>query len=541
MYECPNCNANLKFDIPTQKMLCEHCGTSMDPYAFQKSRDAEEHTSTETVYTVEEQEYEVTVFTCPQCGGELISDDNTAATFCNFCGGATILDSRISREKRPTFIIPFKKTREDCEQAYVHMMKRSLFAPKELKEKSYISRFRSIYMPYWIYTAEKNGRVTFGASEKRRSGDYIITTLYRLHSDVEAKYKGFAYDAASAFSDALSNAIAPFDWREAKPFTPAFLSGFYADAEDVDPELYKDDVQDIVSVELGKDMEQDETCRKFTLGDDMYDVMRPEDVQSKLAMFPVWFLAYRYKDRVSYTVVNGQTGKAAGSVPVDKGKFLLGSMLLALPLFILFNLLFAMKARTMVFFAGLLGVVGAFLAIGQKRKLKAKEDYMDDKGSGRYLVIGRRRNAVREKIQFVDAVQALLLVAVAVASVAMTGLLKGAVSEGVGDLVLLIGSMMVSTVSKSKMRIGSMMVQEEKAVLDRKETFLTILKPGLGVLFAVLVLILQPKTEIFYYGAAIAILVFLGWNAMDLIEQHNILSTRPLPQFGRRGGENDGK
>ena len=541
MYECPNCNANLKFDIPTQKLLCDRCGTSMDPYAFQKSRDAEERTVTETDYTVEEKEYEVTVFTCPQCGGELISDDNTAATFCNFCGGATILDSRISREKRPAFIIPFKKTREDCEQAYAHMMKRSLFAPKELKQKAYISRFRSIYMPYWLYTAEKNERVTFGASEKRRSGDYIITTFYRLHSDVEAKYKGFAYDAASTFSDALSNAIAPFDWREARPFTPAFLSGFYADAEDVDAELYKEDVQDIVSVELGKDMEADGTCRQFTLGDDMYEAMRPENVESKLAMFPVWFLSYRYKDRVSYTVVNGQTGKAAGSVPVDKGKFMMGSVLLALPIFVLFNLLFAMKARTMVFFAGLLGVIGAFLAVGQKRKLKAKEDYMDDKGSGRYLVIGRRRNTVREKIQFVDAFQVVLLLVIGVLSVMLTGLFKGLAREGISDLFILIGSMLVSAMGKNKMRIGSMVVQEEKAVLDRKETFLTLLRPGLGVLSAVLVLILQPKTELFYYGAAIAILVLLGWNAMELIEQHNILTTRPLPQFGRRGGENDGK
>ena len=161
---------------------------------------------------------EVTVFTCPQCGGELISDDNTAATFCNFCGGATILDSRISKEKRPTYIIPFKKTREDCKQAYVKMMKRALFAPGELKKDSYISRFRSIYMPYWVYTAEKDEKETFSASEKRRSGDYLITSLYRLHSKVQAKYKGLAYDASTTFSDALSNAIAPFDWKEARRF-----------------------------------------------------------------------------------------------------------------------------------------------------------------------------------------------------------------------------------------------------------------------------------------------------------------------------------
>lgn len=544
MYECPNCNANLKFDIPTQMLLCDRCGTSMDPYAFHKGRDAEEHTDTETMYTMEEQEYEVTVFTCPQCGGELISDDNTAATFCNFCGGATILDSRISREKRPASIIPFKKTREDCEQAYVHMMRRALFAPRELKKKEYISRFRSIYMPYWIYKAEMEERVTFGAKESRQSGDYMINTLYRLHSDVEEKYNGFYYDASSTFSDALSNAIAPFDWTEAKEFTPAFLSGFYADAEDVDPELYKEDVQDIVAAEAGRSMEMDPTCRQFTVGDSMYDALRPKTVEGRLSMFPVWFLAYRYKDRVSYMAVNGQTGKAAGTVPVDKKRFVMGSVLLALPLFILFNLLFAMKASTMVFFAGILGVVGAFLSIGQKRKLKAKEDYMDDKGSGRYLVIGRKSGPVSERKQAMDRTQLVMVILMMGVYGFTTALFQDSSLEFLAEIAVLIVSILFSGMGKANFRFGSLQLggdAEEKALLDGKETVFTILKPGIGVLLAVIVLILQPRAEVFYYGAAIAILVLMGWNALELIEQHNILSTRPLPQFKRRGGENDGK
>lgn len=40
---------------------------------------------------MQEEDYEVTVFTCPQCGGRLLSDDTMAATFCSFCGGERIV------------------------------------------------------------------------------------------------------------------------------------------------------------------------------------------------------------------------------------------------------------------------------------------------------------------------------------------------------------------------------------------------------------------------------------------------------------------
>ena len=142
MYECPNCAGNLKFDIARQQLFCAHCETTMDPYSFRKEKDAEE--------------YEATIFTCPQCGGEIISDDTTAATFCSFCGGATILDSRISKERRPSYIIPFTKTKKDCKAAYAKMMRRALFAPKELKDPEQLKKFRGIYMPYWVYSFEKS-------------------------------------------------------------------------------------------------------------------------------------------------------------------------------------------------------------------------------------------------------------------------------------------------------------------------------------------------------------------------------------------------
>ena len=136
MYECPNCGGNLKFDIPSQMLACSFCGTKQNPYEAEKETDA-----------VEKEYFETTVFTCPQCAGELFSTDNEATTFCSFCGASTVLSGRIRKEKRPKYIIPFKKTKEDCKKAYATKMKYAFFAPKELKDEKYIDGFRGIYMP----------------------------------------------------------------------------------------------------------------------------------------------------------------------------------------------------------------------------------------------------------------------------------------------------------------------------------------------------------------------------------------------------------
>ena len=230
MYECPNCGGNLKFDIASQQLKCDYCLTMKDPYEVTKDKDAEESNA-----------FDVTVFTCPQCGGEILSTDTSVAEFCSFCGASTILDSRISKEKRPAYIIPFQQTKDACKEIYLAKMKRAIFAPDELKDKKYIDSFRGIYIPYWAYTISHKGHIHMTGKKTYQRGDYQYTDHYGLSGDIDACYGDLSYDASSSFSDTISEQIAPFDVKQTKQFTPSFLSGFYADTADVESDIYKDD------------------------------------------------------------------------------------------------------------------------------------------------------------------------------------------------------------------------------------------------------------------------------------------------------------
>lgn len=558
MYGCPNCSANLKFNIERQQLYCEHCGTTMDPYDFSTETDAEE--------------YEATLFTCPQCGAQILSEDTTAATFCSFCGASTILDSRISKEKSPKYILPFTKTKEDCKASYVKMMRRAIFAPDELKDESHIEKFRGIYMPYFIYSFEKKGPVTFYGHKTHRSGDYLITKHYDLDCEIEEEYKGLAYDASSTFSDNLSRAIGPFDTKNSKTFTPAFLSGFYADTSDVDPYTYQNDAQELVIDDGCRQLANNSVCRQYNvswnnMNRSLYNAVRPSKTTSEFAMLPVWFLSYRNGDRVSYTVINGQTGKAAADLPVDLKKYLIGSALLSLPIFILLNMFFTITPTKILLLAALLALVCILISNVQLTNIFAREQGEDDKGLAsaqncptstseadlaNEIADAREHAEMRQKqtankhsrIQKILLTYVTLTFATALSFQLLTGLMTRRTSSfSVTRLMPILEMTIILFVSlrllakHSGSPSGRRDTMKQHYFSHIKEKLPTLIKPLGGILIAIIVLIVNPVSDWFYYLGAFACMGTVLWAIMDIIKQHNLLTMRKLPQLNRRGGD----
>lgn len=584
MYECPNCAGNLKFDIPRQQLYCEHCDTTVDPYSFFKEKDAEEtvvssadigaeapdgkEIKEKTWKRKEEEKYEVTVFTCPQCGGQIVSEDTTAATFCSFCGAATILDSRISKERRPGYIIPFTKTKEDCRKAYKKMMRRAVFAPKELKDADQIEKFRGIYMPYWVYSFERKGRTHFAGSRSHRRGDYRITKHYQLDCEIDEEYKGLAYDASASFSDNLSGAIAPFDLKQGKPFVPSFLSGFYADTSDVDRYVYKSDAEDIVVSDGCRRLGANSVCRRYNVGDySLKNAVCPNESSVELAMLPVWFLSCRNGDRISYAVVNGQTGKVAADLPVDIKKYLTGSLLLAIPLFILLNLFLTITPTRILLIAALLAFVCVLISNVQISNILAREAGEDDKGLASVqplpkadiaeaIAEGRKQQQQKRSRGSSSAYRILGVIVLLTCAMAllptvvmplMIELMMRGISADIGysAIPIITGMLVIFAFIMIIHRLARMMDRKAERIAKKenryrghfKEKLPTLAKPLAGIVTAVFILIKNPVSDWFYYIGAFVCMGTVLWAILDIIRHHNLLSTRKLPQFNRRGGD----
>lgn len=548
MYECPNCGSNLKFDVATQQMLCSYCNTTVDPYSIQNNQDAEDN-----------REYDVTIFTCSQCGAELLSEDTTAATFCSFCGSTAILNSRVGKGRRPVHIIPFSKTKEDCKASYARMMRHAVFAPKELKDPEYIEKFRGIYMPYWVYSFEKKEKITFHGSQSRQKGDYLVTKHFDIVSEVDASYEGISYDAAASFSDDLSGAIAPYDINAGKPFTPSFLSGFYADTGDVDSSIYKNDACELVTEDGYDRLTKDSICSRYHVKNQnnapfLKNALRPKCTAAESAMFPVWFLSYRKGDHVAYAVVNGQTGKAAADLPVDRKKYVIGSLILAIPLFIVLNLRFTIKPGAALVLSALLAFVCALVSASQMSRIKEKETMVNDKGivyskqknhsrlnnnsadddwvnyaeTGQRLTPGRSGSIIKIMQILIGAMIFTFIMPPVMILVAFRG--GNAVSL---TTVLLFFTALVYLISSNKLQKFI-----QRGAL--KETLPVLAKPIAAILLALVIIIWNPVSDLYYYCGAVVSMCTVIWTLMDIIGRYNILTMRKLPQFNKRGGDENG-
>lgn len=522
MIECPNCGSNLKFDIATQDMCCEHCDSHFDPYAFDnKTEDA-----------IEQDYFEATIFTCPQCGGELMGTDNAAATFCSFCGASTILHSRISKSKRPKYILPFTKTKEDCKEEYIKKAKKAIFAPDELKKEEFIESFRGIYMPYWFYEITQKGSCSIDGEDSYRRGDYIITEHYDLMGIIDASYNGINYDAASSFTDDISRKVAPFDIKVRNEFTPAFFSGFYADTADVDSSLYADEAINTAFIIASNEIECIPEFDRYSI--DWNDEKNgPETLKTKLnsaqlAMFPVWFMAYRNKDRVTYATVNGQTGKVVADFPVDIKKYLIGSAVLTLPLFILFNMLFTFKPMVVMFIVAIISLIANGMFFYEITNLVRKENYEQDKGKSIKksklnftVIINGKTKIMRDSSAIVAIVCICLVVLVFVMIFAIAFLgIKGSY------LVLTACGLGLIIANYNKM---------SKLTENRKAMGLYLMIVAFFV--SAFIAFVEPVSDLFYYGAAIFLMVSVLIVIINIIEYYNLLATRKLPQFDRQGGD----
>ena len=470
MYQCQNCGGGLHFDIPTQQLKCDYCQSLTDPSFFQDTINGAEETT----------EFEVTKFICSQCGAEIISQDNTAAAFCSFCGTSTLLTSRLSLEKKPDAILPFKKTKEDCVAAYRKMMKRAIFAPKELKDAKCIDSFRGIYMPYWVYDVSHTGSFCLNGETYSRSGSYDITKHYNLMGDIDAEYLGITHDASKEFADDISEALAPYNVREMQNFNASYLSGFYADISDVNSRIYDQDVIKLTNDISCEYVKLDKNFMKYTLklqGNTRTTPFTTSMPQPHYALFPVWFMSYRNKDRITYVSINGQTGQIAADIPVDIKKYTLGSLLLAIPLFVLLNFFVSMRASTVLGAAVIISILMVIFSFVEVHKLIQKNLGMNDRGL---------RSA--------------------------TGISRNVNYSFFGTI---------------------------KERWFKKKELLGILFTLISILPTLLILLLHPVSDYIYYGGTFVSMAAIFFAIRDIIKDFNLLATRKLPQFNRRGGDDD--
>ena len=316
---CKNCSHALVFDPGSQKLCCGACGSSFKPEEIEaESKEFRQDlraVSAEEVYGSKEQNLmDCYVYSCSECGGEIIINGTEASTTCIYCGNPNVVFNRIAKQKCPEFVLPFTITKERAIQIVHKEIDKGLFVPKAIKHFD-IDCVRGIYIPYWVVNADFTDAVVVQGQVK--SGKYSKTKYFgragKLH------LKNLPIDASCALSDESSSRLEPFDLKLLKPFDEDYLAGFYSNVSDVT-------YSDLRMAALGRAKEyfEEQAIKDCKASSKKIIDSSPSlklDNDMIYAMLPAWFITFKYKGKTNTILVNGDSGKVVCGLPWNKVLF----------------------------------------------------------------------------------------------------------------------------------------------------------------------------------------------------------------------------
>ncbi len=337
-FKCPCCGGYLEFDPSLQKFKCLYCGQVLSEEELreesQKREAAAEAAQTEEA-TAAQAEH-LRSYHCQMCGAEIVTDETTAATRCYFCHSPVVLQDRLDDDFRPDGVIPFQLDKAAAEKQFMAHISRKKFLDRAFFNGAQLEMFSGVYYPWWYTDIE--GSADFDGEGTRTSvattPHHIVTTHRVFHVNREGRlsFRNIARKALVKADGKLSDGIHPYDLSGIKPYAGGYLSGFLAEKRDISEAAAKEESLREVSGYATSMMKRNHAYNTLS-GETHFSA---KSVKSKYVLLPAWLLTYKGgKDGAPYYyMMNGQTGRVCGKLPIDKKRVLAAALGVGLAVFL---------------------------------------------------------------------------------------------------------------------------------------------------------------------------------------------------------------
>lgn len=331
-YKCPCCGGAIAFDSTIQKMKCPYCDTEFEMETLAGYDDelrSERHDDMSWDTNTGEQWHEgemdrLRSYICKSCGGEIVGDENTAATSCPFCGNPVVMMEQLSGILRPDYVIPFKVDKRAAKEALKRHYKGKKLLPKVFKDENHIDEVKGVYVPFWLFDADADGDIRYKATRVRSWSDsrynYTETSYYSVRRSGSLRFEHVPVDGSKKMADDLMESLEPFDFSKAVDFQTAYLAGYLADRYDVDAdqsagranERIRKSTEDAIAA----------TVKGYNTVTRESGSIQLRNSKVRYALFPVWLLNTTWNGQKYIFAMNGQNGKMVGNLPLDKGAYM---------------------------------------------------------------------------------------------------------------------------------------------------------------------------------------------------------------------------
>jgi len=330
-YKCPNCRGTVKFDSSTQNMKCPYCDAEFEIAVleqYQKEIDLPEKDNYSWDGTKELQEWEsgeldeLAQGSCPSCGSELLGDKNTAAMVCPNCGNTQIMLRRLTGLLKPDYVIPFKLNKTAATDALKKFYVGKRLLPDSFNKENRINSIQGVYLPFWLFDANAKGHIRYKATKTKAWSDsnynYTKTDFYSVVREGGISFEKIPVDGSEKMDDNYMDAIEPFEYVDLKDFQTAFLSGYIAEKYDMDADASKERAAKRIKASV--EIEFARSVTGYTSVTKESSTVDIDGGKVSYSLFPAWILNTKYNKENYMFLMNGQTGRLVGRLPVDSGK-----------------------------------------------------------------------------------------------------------------------------------------------------------------------------------------------------------------------------
>ena len=527
--KCPKCGGRMTYDIKDKLLKCEYCNSSLTIDEYRTDNEADHQSDT----------YEMNVYTCRNCGAELVAPDEQTVAYCPYCGGESILGKKEEGQERPKDIIPFNITKQQAAERYGKTLSKKLYVPKQFKDPSFLMEFRGIYLPFRTFEVNiPEGELNLKGSREYTSGGYDYEETYDVDANIGGTVDGYTSDASAAFDDTIAQDIEPYNSNGFDEFNEAYLAGFYSDKVTAPTDIYKAEAVRMASDDIYNEISNKASPVDVSMTDDektRIEKIGADTESQKVSLMPVWFLTWRKDDRVAYSVMNGQTGKLHADIPVDRKKFFIVSAVIAAAMFVILSLLpMFILPKNVASIAVVLMIISGFVLKSELKKIRIKEQHIYDYGSNDGKKKKEKKVRPARKFNFFGIIAVVMTLIVVTAFIGMT---QGD-SEMDLENSLIIPVMLVALVLQIIITVST--ITQIKGN-ERKTALISTIFDLIAAIGGFAVMMMMPSHDAWYYGIAVACLGGLVPNCLSLINYFKYLTTRPVPNFYSREGADNAK
>ena len=284
----------------------------------------------------------IATLSCGHCGAVLQFAGVRTET-CPYCASPNVVERPPTADRpQPELVVAFTGDAAAARRRLdAWLGSRTWFADARIK-RARVEDLRGVYLPAYLYSAVAHTDYTAEIGEhytetetyetkdkdgnKKTETRTVTRTEYR---SLAGRHVGYVTDVVVSASKGLVDrelaAVEPFDLQQIRRYAPTLVSGWIT-------EEFSRSLDDCMHASRGEAVDDvGAKLRRFMPGDSYCDLHWRTSVSWESidpVLVPVWVLALRYRDDkpLLRLVINGQTGKIAGKVPLAWWKIALAAI-----------------------------------------------------------------------------------------------------------------------------------------------------------------------------------------------------------------------